>query len=529
MNDARKLRRKWLPRRRVQALLEGLEPVRVGVSVTVVTPEGEVYAGDPLPPDEVARRLLSADAGVAALRREGLLLGWLLVDAARQDVLKTTLALLEYLMESEEERRALAQDALDRYREINLLYNLSATLRTTPALDRLARTLLREVSRVLKADKGLMVLARGPEGVPWPAAATGLRPVSEFTPADWKTWSQALLSHPQVCHMPSTPPNETLETGLRLLGFRHAMCVPLRVEDEVQGVIVVGDKQGASIFTAGDEKLLLAVSEQVALFLKVARLYADLQDRNRELEQALRDLRAAQDELVRAERMSAIGSTASRIIHDLKGPMGVIKGYASMMLLGPVEESEVREWAQYMVEAVDGLLEMVQEILDFARGEAGLRLEEVRLQDLVDDLVKRVQPEMSQHGIELAVKIPDEPLFLRLDRGKMGRVLYNIAHNAMEAIRDRRKGDRFVVHVEREGAQVVIRLIDNGPGIPESIRETLFEPFVTHGKSRGTGLGLAIAKKIVTDHGGEIAVEDTPGGGATFVIRLPALGVDPKN
>jgi len=105
----------------------------------------------------------------------------------------------------------------------------------------------------------------------------------------------------------------------------------------------------------------------------------------------------------------------------------------------------------------------------------------------------------------------------------MSRVFYNIAHNAVEAMKTKKIGDTFKITVRVENKRVEFRLADNGPGIPQEIRATLFEPFVTYGKSKGTGLGLAIVHKVIQEHQGEIRVEDSPGGGATFVITFPAL------
>jgi signal transduction histidine kinase len=105
-----------------------------------------------------------------------------------------------------------------------------------------------------------------------------------------------------------------------------------------------------------------------------------------------------------------------------------------------------------------------------------------------------------------------------MDETKMRRALYNIASNARDAMED---GGSLTITTHSMNNTVEFRLSDTGPGIPQEIRDTLFEPFVTHGKPTGTGLGLAIAKKTIEDHGGEICVESEPGKGATFIISVP--------
>jgi signal transduction histidine kinase len=105
-----------------------------------------------------------------------------------------------------------------------------------------------------------------------------------------------------------------------------------------------------------------------------------------------------------------------------------------------------------------------------------------------------------------------------MDETKMRRALYNIASNARDAMD---AGGQLTIATRAANGWVEFCVSDTGPGIPAEISETLFEPFVTHGKPTGTGLGLAIAKKAVEDHGGTISVETAPGQGATFTISLP--------
>jgi signal transduction histidine kinase len=108
---------------------------------------------------------------------------------------------------------------------------------------------------------------------------------------------------------------------------------------------------------------------------------------------------------------------------------------------------------------------------------------------------------------------------VRVDENKMKRVVYNIARNAVQAMPD---GGKFTLQVDREGDDLVMRLSDNGPGIPEEIADRLFESFVTARKREGTGLGLAIVKKIVQEHGGTVTCKTRVGKGTTFEVRVPA-------
>ena len=105
-----------------------------------------------------------------------------------------------------------------------------------------------------------------------------------------------------------------------------------------------------------------------------------------------------------------------------------------------------------------------------------------------------------------------------MDEVKVKRAIFNLARNAAEAMTN---GGEFRVLIERDDSHVVFRISDTGPGVPEEIRESLFESFVTQGKKEGTGLGLAIVKKIVEDHRGTIDFETTTGAGTTFILKFP--------
>ncbi|NIV38550.1 MAG: hypothetical protein GWN58_56785 [Anaerolineae bacterium] len=160
---------------------------------------------------------------------------------------------------------------------------------------------------------------------------------------------------------------------------------------------------------------------------------------------------------------------------------------------------------------------MTQEILDYARGGGPLHAVQTELAPFIHELCDFVEPDFRSFGISIVRELNyGGPL--RIDEGKMRRALHNIVSNAQDAMPG---GGTLTVTTHRTNGGVEIELSDTGPGIPEEIRDSLFEPFVTHGKAKGTGLGLAIARKTIRDHGGAISVQSTPGQGAMFVVRLP--------
>ncbi|MFN2166476.1 MAG: two-component system sensor histidine kinase NtrB, partial [Anaerolineae bacterium] len=287
------------------------------------------------------------------------------------------------------------------------------------------------------------------------------------------------------------------------------------------GAIYVDTRLSARLFGESDLALLLAMANLAAVAIQLARLYENLQARNHELREALRELQETQDELIRAERLSLVGRMAASIIHDLKNPMTTIKGYAAMLGRQDLDPEIRQRFSEIITRSVDNFVEMTQEILDYSRGGGPLQPTDVEVGGFVHDLCIFIERDFENKGLALCQELEYTGV-LAMDEAKMRRALYNIASNARDAMDAGGTLTIITRRVDDAWNQVVeFCLIDTGPGIPDEIRDTMFEPFVTYGKPTGTGLGLAIAKKAVEDHGGTIAVESSSGRGATFTIRVP--------
>jgi len=296
-----------------------------------------------------------------------------------------------------------------------------------------------------------------------------------------------------------------------------AVLVPLTSHGQLYGILGLYNKQPSDIapghgFTEQDLRLLSLLTQQAAMTLERASL-AD------HLAAAIADLEAAQQQLIESERLSAVGRMANMVIHDIKNPMQGIRMFAEMAADTDLSAEDRREFSETMCREIDRLVGMCQEILDFARGTTRLAAGEVTLDDFVIETVAALAVELEQHHVEVRTDLRHGGA-LRLDAGRMRRVLLNLCRNAIEAMPD--GGALSLTTARTDGGGVRIQVADTGSGIPQEIRDSLFEPFVTHGKDHGTGLGLAIVKKAVEDHGGAVDVETADGEGTTFTLRLPA-------
>ncbi|MFH0953066.1 MAG: ATP-binding protein [Verrucomicrobiota bacterium] len=317
-------------------------------------------------------------------------------------------------------------------------------------------------------------------------------------------------------------------------GIRSALCAPLKSRDRLLGVLHASSTAAADCLKPDDLRLLMAIGMQAGAALENALLYEKLAGEKAELDKAHRALQAAQEVLVRSEKLAAMGRMTAGIVHDVKNPMTVILGYAD--LLGQslkkagVEKAGTLDVGECVGEIQTGVLhckEVIDKLLKFARQS---KPEKTRLQinAIIEETVSFLRHEIMKAGGRCETQLaPDLPEVLA-DASEMKQVLINILLNDIEAFRKEEPGFiEISTSLQRsDGKQfVIVAIRDNGLGMTEDVQRKLFEPFFTTkkegGRLGGTGLGLAMTYGIVQNHGGTISAESTPGKGTTFVVSLP--------
>jgi signal transduction histidine kinase len=232
-------------------------------------------------------------------------------------------------------------------------------------------------------------------------------------------------------------------------------------------------------------------------------------------------IRGAREELIRRERISTIGRLSSSIVHDLRNPLAAIYGGAEMMVDSDLTPPQVKRLAGNLYRASRRIQELLQELVDVSRGKTAAP-EMCPLREVITAAVDAVSHTAGTQGVRILQESPPETplesIEAPIERARVERVLVNLLGNSLEAMP---AGGTIRITTRIENGSVRIDVADDGPGISPEIRESLFQPFVTHGKKSGLGLGLALSRQTVMDHGGEIWVESEPGQGARFSIRLP--------
>ncbi len=293
-------------------------------------------------------------------------------------------------------------------------------------------------------------------------------------------------------------PSEIL-APLKREGIRSFAVVPLRSQEEVVGTLGVVSKT-AGAFGPADVDLLTAMGHQIGIAIANARL---------------------RQEAVDAERLAAVGRVAASVAHELRSPLGGMMRSAEFLARPELSASTRQKLSRAIVAMARRLINTSQELLDYIRGgRMALHRVPCSLPDFLEEVLEVLRVDFSDRGIAVETAWGYRGR-IRMDPDRMAQVVYNIAANARDAMSH---GGQLAVSTERTGEAVELRFTDSGPGVPEELRERIFEPFVSYGKQEGAGLGLAVAERIVEEHGGSIEVESPGAGGATFIVRLPLDG-----
>ncbi|MGZ4865781.1 MAG: ATP-binding protein [Candidatus Angelobacter sp.] len=242
------------------------------------------------------------------------------------------------------------------------------------------------------------------------------------------------------------------------------------------------------------------------------------------LSEANRSLKLAQEEAQRAERLAALGQLSAGLAHEIRNPLGVIKGSAEI-LTQKLDNADplAKELAGYIYTEVNRVSALVSRFLDFARP-SQLDLGASDLAVVVERCLKTVSEQGACKKVNIQRDFVSGLPQVMLDQDLCDQVFTNLFMNACEAMGEEGGDLRVRLHATNEKTGeggVVVEIEDSGPGVPPELKEQIFNPFVTTKKS-GVGLGLAIVSKIVDAHGGSLKLVSEPGHGACFRIEFPA-------
>jgi two-component system NtrC family sensor kinase len=305
--------------------------------------------------------------------------------------------------------------------------------------------------------------------------------------------------------------------------------VPVESEDEIGQLAARFNMMVERIRAATEENRRLYEELQKAhddLQVRVEEATAELWQKNRELARTIKLLSTAQREAARAQRLSAIGQLAASVAHKIGTPLTALSGHIQLLAEDPNLGADARRRLRTVENQIERTSRIIQDLLIYAR-KPELALAPTDVNACLEECLTLLRPEMDRRNVVLLTDLAADLEKVQADQQQLQEAFWNLIENGMDAMPEGgtltvrsyasdpsvRDPNRKYVHVE---------IADTGQGIPEELREQIFQPFFTTKKpGRGTGLGLAIAMETVRAHGGQISVESEPGKGARFTIALP--------
>lgn len=443
--------------------------------------------------------------------------------------------------------------ATDPHDYLSTLLALGRLLNSSLELKEVLDTAIEQVTTFVGAERGFILLVDTTSGKVWGQAVRNIdKQALVDTLSDADTANRAEISRTIVeqvletrlavlSHNAMEDPRFSSRQSVQLSNLRSVLCVPLIAQSRLLGIIYLDSRIKTGVFTERHLSMLSAFANQGAVAIENARLYDNLR---RSMEERLK----LQDALHTQETQRLALEEASRlksdfigfVAHELRNPLTTIRGTVQTMLADTdhtLEPEIVQEFHEAIEADADRLLDMINELLDVSRLEAGrplsLAVKNMELRPLLEKLVRRHRfykyfTNRHQLVTDFASDLPEN---IEADEDKVNQVISNLLSNAIKYSPD---GGEIRVKAERDGDDhIVIRIFDQGVGMSDEQRARLFRQYerIERAEIRkipGTGLGLYLVKHLVELHHGEINAEAGPEGkGSVFVVRLPVRQPDP--
>lgn len=248
----------------------------------------------------------------------------------------------------------------------------------------------------------------------------------------------------------------------------------------------------------------------------------EVHEKNRILQEAMEQLKSSQEQLLQSAKLAAVGELISGISHELKNPLAAIS-MAAEILDSNIDDEKSKKHVQIVSNHVQRAVSIVDNLLSFARKYEPNR-NYVSINDAIQSTIELLSYELMRDKIEVVAELDTDIPHTMADFNQLQHVFLNILGNAEQAMHEAHGQGNLVIRTQEYQETIQITIADDGPGIPEIIKERIFEPFFTTKKvGKGTGLGLSICYGIIEQHNGTIHVESKEGEGSTFTIELPVL------
>ncbi len=238
------------------------------------------------------------------------------------------------------------------------------------------------------------------------------------------------------------------------------------------------------------------------------------------------EVRSLTDQLIRADRLAAMGELTAGVAHEVRNPLGVIRASVQLLEESRVDPERIRQATDVIKQEIDRLDKVIKALLDFGRPSSPT-LAPVDVEEVVRDVVLFTERFAKRANVRIESGLKGDLPRVRADADQLKQVLLNLVSNAVQAMEDRADDRPGAITIASNlvGGYVTLSVADDGPGIPLEALSKVFDPFYST-RADGTGLGLTIVHRIVDDHHGHIEVESGEDSGTRFTISLPAMDAE---
>lgn len=413
-------------------------------------------------------------------------------------------AVQRVLVDSRQKQEAARAQAL------RPLFDLSETLISETSLQSLEKLVLDAIVNTFQAQYVcVLIVPSGSDEPKWIISKDIPDPVG--SPAWGHVLRFAVRQQSGELLSISGPGDSSMQSALRMLGWSAMLVTPIQRSDQ-KFIFIAGRETKMRGFGASELELFTILARQSVVAMENARLYTDLKEYVKKVEDSQRAL-------IQAEKMAAVGRLMASLAHEINNPLQSVRNCVHLAMRSEIADGQRSSYLSMTETEVERLVNTVRHMLDFYRP-GTTEKESVNMNGVIERVVHLLQSQMKNTDIHLTLNLPQEPLFTFGERDQLQQVVFNILLNGMDALENHASRSLWV-DMFRRGQDVHVVIEDSGSGIAAELHERLFEPFFST-KKYGTGLGLSISYSIIEAHNGNLSlIPGSHGQGACFDICLP--------